>query len=146
LHTTRAKICGESFGSFGHEKSEIALRNREECEFKIFPDQNGKIRFHSVKLQDTFQNQDYLQPDCDIMQIYVRDQNSLFGPYCNQKRRSRTKRSALENWGIHSMEELENATFEGNEIDLVFVKDQNAYRQRLLFNYFIYLIIIIINK
>ena len=29
---------------------------------------------------------------------------------------------------MHSMDELENATFQGNEIDLVFVKDQNAYR------------------
>ena len=51
----------------------------------------------------------------------------MFGPYCDIEK-SRGRRSALENWGAHSMDELENATFQGNEIDLVFVKDENAYR------------------
>ena len=44
----RAKICGVSYGRFGHEKAEIQLRNAESCEFQIHPEGNGKVKFRSV--------------------------------------------------------------------------------------------------
>ena len=73
LGLAKGKICGQSFGTYGHEKSEIGnWKEDTECHFKIYPDKNGKIRFHSVRLQDNFKDETFLQPDCDIMQIYVR--------------------------------------------------------------------------
>ena len=44
----RAKICGVSYGRFGHEKAEIQLRNAESCEFQIHPEGNGNVKFRSV--------------------------------------------------------------------------------------------------
>ena len=44
----RAKICGVSFGRFGHEKAEIQLKNAESCEFQIHPEGDGKVKFRLV--------------------------------------------------------------------------------------------------
>ena len=50
----RAKICGVSFGRFGHEKAEIQLKNAESCEFQIHPEGDGKVKFRLVFIFDSF--------------------------------------------------------------------------------------------
>ena len=50
----RAKICGVSFGRFGHEKAEIQLKNAESCEFQIHPEGDGKVKFRIVFNFDFF--------------------------------------------------------------------------------------------
>ena len=50
----RAKICGVSFGRFGHEKAEIQLKNAESCEFQIHPEGDGKVKFRVVFIFDPF--------------------------------------------------------------------------------------------
>ena len=95
----------------------------------------------------------YFTPRCDMMQIYIRDKNGFQGPYCDNSGRveaesfgkkeaditrlmSRSTRSISEGHersnrvrrGVKSMEELKETGFQGDEIDLVFVKDHNSYR------------------
>ena len=50
----RAKICGVSFGRFGHEKAEIQLKNAESCEFQIHPEGDGKVKFRVVFILKSF--------------------------------------------------------------------------------------------
>ena len=54
----RAKICGVSFGRFGHEKAEIQLKNAESCEFQIHPEGDGKVKFRLVFILISFQASD----------------------------------------------------------------------------------------
>ena len=94
----------------------------------------------------------YFTPRCDMMQIYIRDKNGFQGPYCDNTGRveaesfgkkesditrlmSRSKRSIngqersnRVRRAVKSMEELKETGFQGDEIDLVFVKDHNSYR------------------
>ena len=89
---------------------------------------------------------------CDMMLIYIRDENGFQGPYCNNSGRveaesfqkqesditkmfSRSprsiegrERSKRVRRTVKSMEELKETGFQGDEIDLVFVKDHNSYR------------------
>ena len=94
----------------------------------------------------------YFTPRCDMMQIYIRDKNGFQGPYCDNSGRveaesfqkqesditkmlSRSprsiegrERSKRVRRGSNGWMSWKKTGFQGDEIDLVFVKNHNSYR------------------